>query len=148
MNKTIHYSEHFFDELRGIGKKMPVMMWCFTIASLGLIGIPPLGGFTSKWFLCVGALKAGIPVFSVLGPAILLVSALLTAGYLLPISVNAFLPGADFETEALTAGVTGSAGSKYHAYSVAKEPSKLMLIPMIILTVLSVLIGMFPEVLL
>ncbi len=136
------------DELRGIGKKMPVMMWCFTIASLGLIGIPPLGGFTSKWFLCVGALKAGIPVFSVLGPAILLVSALLTAGYLLPVSVNAFLPGDDFETKARTAELTGSAGSRYHAYSIAKEPSKLMLIPMIILTVLSVLIGMFPEVLL
>ncbi len=136
------------DELRGIGKKMPVMMWCFTIASLGLIGIPPLGGFTSKWFLCIGALKAGVPVFGILGPAILLVSALLTAGYLLPISINAFLPGDKFETDALTAEVTGSAGSKYHAYTVAKEPSLMMLIPMIILTVLSALIGMFPEVML
>lgn len=135
------------DEIKGIGKKMPVLMWCFTIASLGLIGIPPMGGFTSKWFLCIGALKSGIPVFGVLGPAILLLSALLTAGYLLPISIDAFLPGADFNTKAVTAGVRGNAGSEYHAYDVAKEPSVLMLVPIIILTVLSVLIGIFPEVL-
>ncbi|MCR4789056.1 MAG: proton-conducting membrane transporter [Lachnospiraceae bacterium] len=136
------------DELRGIGKKMPVLMWCFTIVSLGLIGIPPLGGFTSKWFICVGALKSGTGVFSILGPAVLLVSALLTAGYLLPISINAFLPGDKFETDAITAGATGSAGSRYHAYQVAKEPGRMMLVPIIILTILSVLAGMFPEVML
>ena len=47
------------DELKGIGRQMPVTMWCFAIASLSLIGIPPLGGFTAKWYLAVGSLQGG-----------------------------------------------------------------------------------------
>jgi len=121
------------DELRGIGRKMPVMMWCYTIVSLGLIGIPPFGGFASKWYLCSGALGTEYGVFAWLGPVILMVSALLTAGYLLPITINAFFPGKDFNENE----------GKIATY---KEPNLMMLIPMIILTVLSVLIGMFPEV--
>ncbi len=68
------------EEMRGIGREMPLTMWCFTIASLGLIGIPPTGGFISKWYLAIGSLKSGLPVLAVLGPIVLLVSALLTAG--------------------------------------------------------------------
>ncbi len=124
------------DDLKGIGKKMPVMLWCYTIVSLGLIGIPPMGGFVSKWYLCVGSLNSGIKVFGVLGPVILLISALLTAGYLLPISINGFLPGKDFVPE------DESAAAK------AAEPKMIMLVPIIIMTVLSVLIGIYPEVLL
>lgn len=122
------------DELRGIGRKMPIMLWCYTFVSLGLIGIPPFGGFASKWYLCIGALDANVKIFSWLGPVILLVSALLTAGYLLPISINGFLPGKDFEenTKAMTS---------------AYEPKLIMLIPIIIMTVLSIVIGLFPEVL-
>ena len=41
---------------RGIGKRMPVTMVCFTLASLALVGIPPFSGFVSKWKLCIGAL--------------------------------------------------------------------------------------------
>lgn len=81
------------DRLGGVGRGMPVTMWCFTLCSLGLIGIPPFSGFVSKWYLCLGAMEGAMPVFSWLGPVVLLVSALLTAGYLLPISIRAFLPG-------------------------------------------------------
>lgn len=124
------------EELRGIGRKMPVMLWCYTIVSLGLVGIPPFGGFVSKWYLCVGALQKSMSVFSWLGPVVLLVSALLTAGYLLPITINGFLPGKDFEKET-TDG----------AYMKASEPKPIMLIPIIILTAVSVIIGLLPEVL-
>lgn len=116
------------EELRGIGKEMPLLMWCYTIASLGLIGIPPTGGFVSKWYLAEGALSSGIPVFSWLGPVILLISALLTAGYLLPLSIRGFFPGTDFDYGTLE----------------KKEPSLLMTIPVLILTLLSVLIGLLP----
>ena len=119
-------------ELKGIGKKMPIMLWCYTIVSLGLIGIPPFGGFASKWYLGIGALDSNIPVFSWLGPVVLLISALLTAGYLLPITIDGFLPGKDFEENEAT--------KKAH------EPNAMMLIPIIILTTLSVIIGVFPEV--
>lgn len=132
------------DELRGIGRKMPVMMWCFTIASLGLIGIPPFGGFASKWYLSVGALDADMKVFSWLGPVILLVSALLTAGYLLPISINGFLPGKPFLEKVAAEEGEHSSTKAYHT---AKEPKLIMLIPIIILTLVSVLIGIYPEVL-
>lgn len=117
------------EDMRGIGKEMPLTMWCFTIASLGLIGIPPTGGFISKWYLAIGALKSGVPVLSVLGPIVLLASALLTAGYLLPLTIRGFFPGADYDYNGLQ----------------KKEPCKLMTIPILILTILSVLIGLFPD---
>lgn len=117
------------DQLRGIGKEMPFMMWCFIAASLGLIGIPPAGGFLSKWYLAEGALSSGIYGFDWIGPAVLLISALLTAGYLLPIAVQGFFPGEDYDYGALQ----------------KKEPPLFMTIPVLILTVLSVLIGLFPE---
>ena len=116
------------EELRGIGKEMPLLMICYTIVSLGLIGIPPMGGFVSKWHLAIGALSSGIPVFDWLGPVILLVSALLTAGYLLPITIKGFFPGEDYDYGALQ----------------KKEPSPFMTIPVLILTILSVLLGLMP----
>lgn len=130
-------------QLKGIGKKMPVLLWCYTVASLGLIGIPPFGGFASKWYLCVGALDANIPVFSWLGPVILLISALLTAGYLLPISIDGFLPGKGFEENANSAALDDE---KYMGYKKASEPGLIMLVPIIILTAASVIIGVFPGV--
>lgn len=78
------------DELKGIGKRMPVTMWCFTILSISMVGIPPLCGFFSKKDLCLGAFASGIPFFRFAGPVILLISALLTAGYLLTVSFRAF----------------------------------------------------------
>ncbi|MCF0142193.1 MAG: hypothetical protein HUJ75_02320, partial [Parasporobacterium sp.] len=153
------------DELKGIGRKMPLMLWCYTIVSLGLIGIPPFGGFASKWYLCLGALDSGIPVFGWLGPVVLLVSALLTAGYLLPISIKGFLPGNDEEDEADNGDLsdtysegevseTSEDGFEDFDNSLldeliaqnAEEPKPLMLVPIIIMTVLSVVIGLFPEV--
>ncbi len=149
----------YVDELRGLGKKMPVLMWCYTIASLGLIGIPPFGGYAGKWYLGLGALAPSGPgVLGVIGVAVLMISALLTAGYLLPISIEAFLPGKDFKEENLTPerpsdtrlGAGNEADKKIFApaYLKGSEPKIIMLIPVIILTLLSVLIGIFPEVLL
>ena len=140
------------DELKGIGLKMPVLMWCYTIVSLGLIGIPPFGGFVSKWYLCVGAMERNIKFFSWAGPVVLLVSALLTAGYLLPISINGFLPGASFREAVARYDNYENIGEDMKetikAYKRAYEPKLLMLIPIIILTVLSVIIGIFPGVVL
>lgn len=117
------------EELRGIGKEMPVLIVCYTIASLGLIGIPPTGGFISKWYLAQGALMSGIPVFNWLGPVVLLISALLTAGYLLPVTIQGFFPGENYDYGALQ----------------KKEPSPFMTVPVLILTILSVILGLFPE---
>ncbi len=113
-------------QLRGIGKRMPVAMWCYTICSLALIGIPPTSGFVSKWYLCTGALSAeSVGIIKYIGPVVLIVSALLTAGYLLPITTRGFFPGEGFE-----------AGEKC-------EPSATTLVPMLILAAASVYFGVF-----
>lgn len=118
------------EQLRGIGKEMPIVIWCYSLVSLALIGIPPTSGFVSKWMLATGSLSSNIPVFSWLGPVVLLISALLTAGYLLPITIQGFFPGNDYDYSQLQ----------------SKEPSWLMYVPMIIMTVLAVVFGMFPQI--
>lgn len=118
------------EELNGIGKQMPKTLWCYTFAALALIGIPPTSGFVSKWYLAQGALDAGIGVFGWVGPMVLLVSALLTAGYLLPITIKGFFPGNDGDEAELKKNL---------------EPSKTMLIPLAILAVLSVVLGLLPN---
>lgn len=73
-------------DMDGIGYKMPVTMGAFGIAALGLAGLPPVGGFVSKWFLGAGAIDAGQPLLA----AVVVGSGLLTAAYLLPIVHRAF----------------------------------------------------------
>lgn len=63
------------------------------MGSLSLIGIPPTGGFVSKWYLAQGALESGAGSLAYVGMGMLVVSALLTAGYLLPIVIAGFFPG-------------------------------------------------------
>ena len=111
------------DDLNGIGKVMPIVMVCFSIASLGLVGVPPLSGFYSKWFIASGALETSLGALKYIACAVLLVSAILTAAYLLPIMIKGFFVK-DVEV-------------------VKNEPNKLMTIPLIILVSLVFLVGMF-----
>lgn len=114
-------------ELRGIGRRMPVTLGCFTFASLSLVGIPPFAGFFSKWYLAKGSLQSGVAGFSWIGPVILLLSALLTAGYLFPIAVQGFLPGKDYDKQPEN----------------KCEAGLNMTVPMCILAVLTLVLGIF-----
>lgn len=79
------------EELSGMSKAMPVLFTSFTVLSLSLIGIPPTGGFFSKWFLATAALDvSALGPVSWLAPVVLLVSALLTAAYLFEVPMRAF----------------------------------------------------------
>ena len=98
--------------------------WCFALASLSLVGIPPLCGFVSKWYLAVGALE-DYGALGIWGAAILLLSALLTAGYLLPIVTRGFFPGQDYIAE-------------------RREVGRSMLVPMLVLAALTLVLGLFP----
>lgn len=121
------------EQMRGLGRVMPVMLGCYTAASLSLVGIPPASGFVSKWYLAQGALSSGCGAWSWIGPTVLLISALLTAGYLLPLTIDGFFPGADFDKRELEErGLLG------------KEPSWQMLGPVLVLAAAAVLFGCFP----
>ena len=91
------------EQLEGIGRSMPEVLFCFAVAGLSLIGIPPFAGFVSKWYLASGVLSA-FPSIGWGGAAVLLVSALLTAGYLLPPVSHGFFPGEEFQYERIVCG--------------------------------------------
>lgn len=116
------------DQLRGIGRRMPVTMACFTLASLSLVGIPPTGGFVSKGYLASAALACGSPLTGYAGVAALILSALLTAGYLLPIVAEGFFPGDDYIAE-------------------YREVKPAMTVPMLILALVPLALGLFPQLL-
>ena len=80
-------------QMHGIGRTMPITMLAFLIGSLCVIGIPPMGGTWSKWYLAMGTLESG----QLLLLAVLMISSLLNIVYLLPIPIRAFLnpPGDD-----------------------------------------------------
>jgi multicomponent Na+:H+ antiporter subunit D len=69
------------DQLDGVGRRMPWTSAAFSLAALGMIGVPPLAGFVSKWYLGAGAVAAGH--FWVVG--VLIASSLLNAAYFLPL---------------------------------------------------------------
>ncbi len=72
---------HKISEMNGVGRRMPWTMAAFSIGALGMIGVPPLAGFVSKWYLGLGALEAGQDWVIV----VLAASSLLNAGYFLPV---------------------------------------------------------------
>lgn len=82
-------------ELRGAGARMPVTMVTFTVAAIGMIGIPPTVGFMTKWHLGLGAVEAGQSW--VIG--VLVASTVLNAAYFLPVVARAWLPADDPESE-------------------------------------------------
>ncbi|MFB9866416.1 complex I subunit 5 family protein [Vreelandella sulfidaeris] len=72
---------HRIDEMDGAGKRMPLTSIAFTIGALGMIGLPPVAGFITKWYLGVGAIQADM--YWVV--AVLVLSTGLNAIYFLPI---------------------------------------------------------------
>jgi len=76
-------------ELDGLGRKMPWTFVAFLIGSLSVVGLPPFGGTWVKWWLMTGALDAGEIAIVV----VLLVSSLLSLGYLVPVAARGlFMP--------------------------------------------------------
>ncbi|PLY00015.1 MAG: cation:proton antiporter [Desulfuromonas sp.] len=83
----------YISQMDGLGKQMPITFTAFLLGALSIIGLPPLGGFISKWNLVLGAVDGGQLILL----AVLLVSSLLNAAYFLPIVYRAFFaaPPAD-----------------------------------------------------
>jgi len=109
------------DQLHGLGRQMPLTMLAFSIGALGLMGVTPIAGYTSKYYLLTGSLEAGMPVFAY----VIMGSTLLNAIYYLPIIVNAFFKEGKFE--------------KQPGY----EAPLTMLVPTLTLAVLGIFFGLF-----
>ena len=90
---AIHVETHIDDisDMVGIGRRMPVTMIAFGIASVGMAGLPLLAGFVSKWYLLIGSVDAGHTVFVL----VLLTSGLLNIAYFWPIVYQAFFQTAE-----------------------------------------------------
>lgn len=78
-------------DMRGLGRRMPLVFIAFFVASLSIIGIPPLAGGWPKYELMQGAVDSGLHYV----PIILIVSSLLNIAYLLPIPILALMPPPD-----------------------------------------------------
>lgn len=111
-------------DMVGIGRRMPLTMSAFTVASLGIAGFPFFVGFVSKANIISGALMSGRIVFAVT----LIVSALLALTYLMPVIMIAF------KRDVINP-----------EFAVFGEANKMMLVPLVITAVISVILGVAPN---
>lgn len=85
-------------DMVGLGRRMPITMVAFAIGAISIIGLPPMAGTWSKWYLTVGALQAD----KLLIVAALMISSLLNIAYLLPIPIKAFFNASAGESKPWT----------------------------------------------
>ena len=115
-------------ELDGLGRRMPVTFACFTLASFALMGLPPFSGFVSKWQLLTAAAQSSGVAY--VGAGALLLSALLTAIYMLTCVRRAWFPARDSNLDGL---------------ETVHEVSWEMLVPMVLLAAATLLCGVFAK---
>lgn len=112
-------------EMSGLGRAMPFTFGAFALASLSMIGAPPVAGFVTKLYLLVGSLEAG----SIGILLVLVASTLLNAAYFAPVVYHGFF------------GKT-SAHDAHHHHG---EAPLVMVIPLCITAVISVVLGFCPN---
>ncbi|OGV99525.1 MAG: cation:proton antiporter [Nitrospinae bacterium RIFCSPLOWO2_02_FULL_39_110] len=126
---SIYVASHktHISQLDGIGKQMPWTMAAFSIGALSIIGIPPLAGSVTKTYLASGSTVAyGLPIRYVLWASLLL-----NAGYFLPIVYKAFFKA-----------------PKQEGALQIQEPSYFIVIPLFVCAAISVILGIYPKLLL
>ncbi|WP_051531222.1 complex I subunit 5 family protein [Clostridiisalibacter paucivorans] len=113
------------DDLKGIGKEMPVTLAIFTLGALSMVGIPVLPGFISKWYLSLASIESGKIVY--LG--VVLLSSLLNAIYYFPVVIN---------------GYFGEENLKGKIYKGKNKPIKELL-PVLLLTASMIIVGIMSK---
>ncbi len=93
---TTHKTE--ISDMNGLGRVMPVTYGAMLVGALSIVGIPPLGGIWSKWYLAIGTLEAG--QWAKL--SVLFVSSLLNIAYLLSIPIRGFFGKPTDQTDSST----------------------------------------------
>lgn len=119
--------KNYVYEMDGMGRKMPIVFGCLTISGLGLMGVPGLAGFNSKWQLAKAAVESE-NMMSYFGIGVLLISAMLTAFYMLTIVVRSFFPKAEFDDQTIAN---------------VKDPGWKMCLPMLLCAGGTIVLGFF-----
>jgi NADH-quinone oxidoreductase subunit L/multicomponent Na+:H+ antiporter subunit D len=119
----------YVTKMSGLAKRMPITMTCFAITAVGIIGLPPVAGWVSKWYMMKGYFTQGEVIF----PLVLILSGIIELGFFAPPIMAAFLkeeePGAfNFEQD------TSRLGS---------EAPWTMWLPIIIVAVFSLIFGLW-----
>ena len=119
---------HKVSEMNGVGRRMPMTTLAFSIAALGMIGVPPVAGFVSKWYLGLGAVEAGMAAWVM---PVLIISSLLNAAYFLPVLQRAWFrtPGRDWPAE--------------HIPAARFETARALLWPPVVTATLALAAGLF-----
>nr|MBF0222283.1 monovalent cation/H+ antiporter subunit D family protein [Desulfobulbaceae bacterium] len=117
---------HDIKQMNGVGRRLPLTMAAFTVAAMGMIGLPPLAGFVSKWYLGLGALDNGQGWLV----GILVLSSLFNAAYFLPVIYVAWFKEqeGDWPVDSGTVGFL--------------ETHWMLIVPPAITALLSLLIGL------
>ena len=119
-----HHKKKISD-MAGIGYAMPFTMGAFALASLSMIGAPPVAGFVTKWYLLNGALEIqNIPILIVL-----VASTILNAGYFVPITIRAFFEGKK---------------ERWSRKDIQEAPLT-MVVPLVLASIISLVLGIFPD---
>jgi multicomponent Na+:H+ antiporter subunit D len=126
----VHLHLDHVSELDGVGRRMPFTMVAFAVASLGLAGLPPMGGFLSKWHLVLGAYEAE----QYLAASVMAFGGLFTAAYLFPIVYRAFFRGP--AEEAVVAERTATPRER------PRDAAALMVVPLSVTAFLGLLLGL------
>ena len=137
----VHLHLDHVSELDGVGRRMPFTMGAFALASLGLAGLPLMGGFLSKWHLVLGAYEGG----STWAAIVMTGAGLLTAGYLFPVVHRAFFRPLPLEVHAHATGHTAAHG---HGAEEAppergwRDADPRMVVPLMVTAGLGLLLGL------
>jgi multicomponent Na+:H+ antiporter subunit D len=120
---------------------MPWTFGAFAVASLSMIGAPPVGGFISKLYLLVGSLDAGAIGILV----VLVASTLLNAAYFVPVVYQGFfgkppVPAAAAADDHHGHGAHGAAAAPHEG-----EAPLSMVIPLCLSAAISVVLGFYPD---
>ena len=119
-----HHKKNISD-MAGIGYAMPFTMGAFALASLSMIGAPPVAGFVTKWYLLNGALGIkNIPILIVL-----MASTILNAAYFVPITIRAFFEGKK---------------ERWSRKDIREAPMT-MVVPLVLASIISLLLGVYPD---
>ncbi len=118
--------KYVFD-MDGLGRRMPIIFSALGLSGMGLMGVPGLAGFVSKWNLAQAAVDSKNPLAYV-GIVCLLISALLTAIYMMSIVMRAFFPPVGFDKSTIA-----------HV----KDPGWKMCFPIMLCALFTILLGVF-----